>query len=406
MTGMKHRWRMMGLSMAAAVAAGVTNARADDQTLLDKVSKLEQRVAELEGKAVTTNSMPAATLAFLGQTALTGYVSGSYFHNFNDAAPANNVYVTKQDQFAANKLKLALAKPVDYSPTKWDAGFRADVVVGEDAKAIHAAGLGTDVVDLEQAFVSVNVPIGNGLKVTLGKEVTMMGVEVVEETANPNWTLGNQFKYVENTTHLGLHVAYKFSDKVEAMVGVYNGWDVVTDNNNGRSFMGKVNLTLCDATSLALVGYGGPEQAGDSRDWRHGVDAVLTQKLGSKITTYGQLDYGHEENAPGAGRNADWFAGGFWFVYQATDKVGVALRADYLKDGDSTRTFAGGLPGVTLGTDAELTSLTLTLNITPVENLQVRPEVRWDHCSENAFTDGAKAENDQFLAGIGVAYLF
>ncbi len=43
---------------------------------------------------------------------------------------------------------------------------------------------------LEQAFVDLNIPVGNGLKVIIGKTVTLMGVEVIEETANPNWSEG------------------------------------------------------------------------------------------------------------------------------------------------------------------------------------------------------------------------
>lgn len=393
--------RNVALLLSGALLVAGSSVRASEQELLDKIKALEARVAEMEGKAVTTNSVPAETLAFLGQTKISGYVSASFFHNFNDGAPGNNLYVTRQDQFAANKFKLALEKPVDYSPDKWNAGFRADLVVGEDAKVIHAAGLGTSdqPFDLEQAFITVNAPVGNGLKFMFGKSVTMMGVEVVEETVNPNWTIGNQFKYVENTTHTGAHVMYKLSDKVEVVAGVINGWDVVTDNNGSPSFMGKVNVTLSDATSVMLLGYGGPEAANDNVNWRKGAEVILTQKIGPKFTTYTQLDYGQEDFAGTSG--ADWYAAGFWGVYQFSPKVGLALRADYLSDGHSSRTA-----GYSANNNTDLTSLTATLNFTPSDGLQIRPEIRWDHSSEAAFADGTSSKSDQVIIGLGAAYLF
>jgi len=394
-----------------AVAAAVLlcgTAYAGEQELLDKIKALEQRVAQLEGSALTTNTLPAQTLAFLGKSTLSGYVSSSFFHNFNDSAPVGG-YVNKNDQFAANKLKLALGKPVDYNKDKFDIGYRADLIVGEDAKFINSftsgLGSGRDPICLEQAYVNINVPIGNGLKVAIGKMVTLMGVEVVEETANPNWTLGNQFLYVENTSQVGALLSYKFNDKVEVQAAVFNGWDKVTDNNSGYSYMGKINLTLSDKTSISLLGYGGPEQTGNTSSWRKGGEVIVTQKVGSKLTLYGQLDYGTEDNAAhpvsGTVAKAEWYGAGLWGVYQFTDKVGLALRGDYIVDDGATRTGAGPA-----GSSPNVASLTATLSLTPLPNLQVRPEIRWDHCEKEPFTSGNTAKSDQVLLGVGVAYVF
>jgi hypothetical protein len=87
-------------------------------------------------------------------------------------------------------------------------------------------------------------------------------------------------------------------------------------------------------------------------------------------------------------------------VYQFTDKIGLSLRGDYLADDGSSRT------GPDPTGNANLTSFTVTLNISPIKNLQVRPELRYDHCSEPAFSDGASSKHDQILLGIGVAYIF
>lgn len=417
---MKMRLNKMltvGVCVATALLASASRVRADDQQLLDKIKQLEQRVSELEGKStqvVMQASIPTKTLDFLGQTEISGFVSSSFFHNFNDDNAngiRNQGFVNKRDAFAINKFKLALEKPVTASPDKWAAGYRADLIAGEDASTtLNAAsvvgGLGNagSALNLEQAFVVFNVPVGNGLLVKMGKFVTLMGLEVIEETANPNWTVGNQFQWVEPFTQTGLLLQYQWTPKIDTEFVVYNGWDQVTDKtgtlgNNARSFMGRVGLTLSESTSLGLIGYGGPEQTGVTGNWRAGGEALLTQKFGSKTTTYVQLDYGHEDNV-GAVVNGEWYAGGVWVVYQACDKLGLALRGDYLKDRGSVRT------GFDPTGNTELTSLTATVNFTPIANLQIRPEVRYDHASEYIFTDGAGTKKDQFTIGVGIAYLY
>src|SRR5208283_3138021 len=98
---------------------------------------------------------------------------------------------SNNDSFTINKFKLALEKPVSQDPTNWNAGFRTDLIVGQDAPITHSSGLfggpgSSQDIDLEQAFVDFNIPIGTGLKVIFGKTVTLMGVEVIEEVSNPN----------------------------------------------------------------------------------------------------------------------------------------------------------------------------------------------------------------------------
>src|SRR5947208_16375958 len=92
--------------------------------------------------------------------------------------------------------------------------------------------------------------------------VTLMGMEVIENIANSNWTKANQFIYVENFTGLGVSVETKFNQYVDAQFRVINGWDQVSDNNTHKSLMGRVGLHPDALTSIGLVGYCGPEEPG------------------------------------------------------------------------------------------------------------------------------------------------
>lgn len=417
---------MAGLCATALVLAAQV-VRADEQDLQEKVKRLEQRVAELEGRstqqvAVAKSEIPQKTLDFLGQVEMSGYVSASYIYDFSkptrggtSPTVAGRLYDSNNNTFTPDKFKLVLEKPVDFNPTNWNAGFRADLIAGKDAEVIHSTGLfGGQSFDLEQAYVKFNVPVGNGLTVLFGKHVTMLGVEVIEEVNNPNWSIGNQFMFVENTTQTGLQLAYKWNDKWDTEFCVINGWDQVTDVNASKSFMGRIGWTIDDKENLGLLGYGGPEQSGDNHDWREGVELVFNRKFNDKLNSWVQLDYGHEHDAAladgsaTATANADWYAGGLWLTYDFTDKVELAFRGDYLRDKDGVRTpnTAGGpitTPVTFTVAPKELYSATLTLNVKPVANLQIRPELRYDRASADTAFNGRK---DQVTAGIGVAYLY
>jgi hypothetical protein len=431
---------------AVLMMRGAPVVHADDgdyKTMYDEQKKrnddLEKRVAALETNGntqmVAKADIPQKSLDFLGQTEISGFVSASYLYDFKDAQAGpktvtGRTFDTHADQFAVNKFKLALEKPFVSSPTNWTVGYRADLIFGEDASVIHSSGfnLGTDG-DLEQAFIDVNVPIGNGLKVIVGKTVTLMGVEVIEEVSNPNWSEGNQFLLVENFTQTGVQLMYQWNDKLDTEFVVFNGWDELPDNNNALSYMGRIGYALGSNTTLAFLGYGGPEQTAvdlggtppnSSGNWRDGAEAIVTQKITDKFSADLQLDYGHEENFTFADgttvNNPEWYAAGVWLIYDFTDKIELAVRQDYMKDREDSRVGSSaafpspvGGPSIGEGTNPELYSTTVTLNLKPVDNFQFRPEIRWDHSDKHLYNnDGglAPGARDQFTIGVGVAYLF
>jgi hypothetical protein len=428
----------IGIAAVVLIMRGVPVVHADDadyKTMYEEQKKrsddLEKRVSALEGistqnVSIAKSDIPQKSLDFLGQTEITGFASASYLYDFDSTHGTRTVvgrtFDTHANQFAVNKFKLALEKPIDYNPTNWIVGYRADLIFGQDAAVIHSSGfnLGTDG-DLEQAFVDINVPVGNGLKVIVGKTVTLMGVEVIEEVANPNWSEGNQFLFVENFTQTGVQLAYKWNDKLDTEFVVFNGWDQLPDNNTGMSYMGRIGYAIDSNTTVAVLGYGGPEQttvslggASTTANWREGAELVATRKFTDKLNSNLQLDYGREANAflsDGVTQaNAEWYAAGLWLTYDFTDKIELAFRQDYLKDRNGSRWAAGtggavangGSDSLAPGVTPELYSSTITLNYKPIDNVQIRPEVRWDHSDKDAFN----ACRDQFTLGMGVAYLF
>jgi len=341
---------------------------------------------------------------------LTGFAAGSYAYSgrsVGDTAIVGRLYDRFQNRFMLNALAVVLDKP--YDPAKFSAGFHSELLLGQDATLIKSGGfdLGAEA-DLPHLYVTLNVPTasGNGLQFKVGRIPTLLGLEVIETYANPNWSEGNQFIFVENFTALGVSVETKFNNSVDAQFRVINGWDQVSDNNTHKSLMGRVGIYPDPLTSIGIVGFWGPEEVGNNKANRYGGEGLLWRKLG-QAAVWVQADYGTEQaNAalPEPARDATWWALGGWVTYDFSSSLGLALRGDYVNDENGARTSLSpvGPSGFPANTGQKFGSGTATLNIRAWPSAVVRPEVRYDRSTLAAF-DGKK---DQVTLALGVAYLY
>ena len=337
------------------------------------------------------------------QVKLSGYGEASYSYA---SKPAGDIIVGRlfdrfANQFTLNGLKLVAERPA--ATDKWDAGVRADLVLGQNAAVLQSSGLnlgGSG--DMTQLFVTLNIPTANknGIQFKVGKFVTLMGLEVLETVANPNWSEGLQFVYVENFTHTGLEIGHRLSPQLDFQVRVTNGWDRVQAAGGNAEVMARVGITPSASTSLGVIGYSGAMQSG-SDALRTGFSALLNQKFGT-MSLWIQADYGSEAanaNLSDPTQDASWIGFGAWLAFDLTPKAGLAIRADHVNDSNGART--GGVFG-TGGAEHKLTSLTGTLNLKTWPNALVRPELRFDN-SNLAVFDGSES---QITLGLSVAYIF
>ena len=339
---------------------------------------------------------------------LTGYAAGSYAYSGRSSGDTivGRLYDRLQNRFMLNALAVVLDKP--YDPAKFSAGFHTELLVGQDATVIQSGGfnLGSQA-DLPHLYVTLNVPTasGNGLQFKVGRIPTLMGLEVIETVANPSLSEGNQFIYVENFTGTGLSVETKFNNYVDLQLRVINGWDQVSDNNSHKSFMGRVGLYPDALTSLGIVGYWGAEEPGNNSANRYGFEGLLWRKLG-KAAVWVQGDYGTEQaNAalPAPTQDAKWWALGGWVTYDVSTTLGLALRGDYVNDENGARTNgAFGYPAAPVNMGQKFGSGTATLNIRAWPGAVVRPELRYDRSTLQAFA----GKKDQVTVALGVAYLY
>jgi hypothetical protein len=251
---------LCGLSAAVVLFAGVPSI-ADDGGSDGKDGKsvrgksLEERIRELEEK-----------LKDVGYTGvkgsgikLSGYVDTSYLINLrgsegshpiagatgtadsagNDTqtqAGGARVFDYQLDQFTLNAVKITLEKDKDDSD--FPAGFRVDTIYGADAQILGGkritavtenGDLPWDIEDdstfyLEQAYVNLGLPLGDGVDVKIGKMVTLIGYEVIESPANANFSRSFAFGLAP-FTQTGITFGYNVNEYITATAGIVNGPD-------------------------------------------------------------------------------------------------------------------------------------------------------------------------------------
>lgn len=352
--------------------------------------------ARLRSAAAVAAALSLAALAHAEPgppIVVTGAVEGAYAFADRDVEHriVGNLYLPRHDAFSLNAamVRAERALPADRPGT----GFVLQAMAGEHATPIRAAGLDLgDHADLVQAYGSLGFPHA-GLVVSMGKMATVLGQEVIESVLNPHVSVGNQFVFVEDFTGLGLDAAWTGPAGWSARARVTNGWDVVTDNNTGRTLFGRVGCSD-GVRSVALLGYTGRELPDSVGGHRSGLELIASVPVGAVRATV-QLDVGRE-----SALDARWRAAGVWLVLPLRTGIDVALRADVLEDRDGARTSGAlGFPALEGQT---LSSFTATLGIRTLPGAVIRPELRYDR-SDHAVFAGAK---EQWTAAVGLALLF
>lgn len=398
----------VGACLGGALLAGmpIANVHAQDAARLEKLEKenaeLKKRLDAIEENKGGTSDKSYLVKAMSGVN-ISGFVQASYFYNTDhpkDGMSDAYLWNTKDNSFSLNKFKLTIAsKPV--ATDKWDAGFKASLMFGEDAPQLNTAGNNSSFNDVREAYVELNAPIGTGLNIKAGELISLLNYESGDGgAANINFSQGNQWWFTGNGPSAGVQATYNFTEMVGLTARLDNGlFQGPVDNNEGKAFSASLNIK--PTKKLWVNVYGFAESAtGDSETQGFGTIGgfQVTEKFGTGF----EFDYFNFDN-PG-GSSDLWSIGG-WSWYDFTSTLGLAFRADYISSpdgvlGPAVRPNAGI---TTTDADGNLASLTLTLNWKPVPNVKVQPEIRYDKTS---YKDGLDGEDSRFIVGVGVSYLF
>ena len=173
-----------------------------------------------------------------------------------------------------------------------------------------------------------------------------------------------------------------------------NGWNNVGENNSGKTVIGQLLVKPVSTVSFITNYTGGPEQAGDNKDWRTLSDTILTYSPKGKTSLLANFDWGHDTVA---GKSVGWKGIAAGLKYQANKVVAFIPRVEYYSDPNA----------FTTGVAQTLKEVTATLELKAVDNFLWRIEYRGDMSDKAVFhnASGGTQKNQQSI-GFGVLYSF
>ena len=276
---------------------------------------------------------------------------------------------------------------------KEGAGGVVNLTTGQDAKVIASNGAAASQFDVTQAYGSYAT---GPLTVILGKFVTNSGAEVINSTANPNYSRSILFGYAIPFTHTGVRLSYAVSDTVSLLAGVNNGWDQVSDMNTGKTV--ELGFTAAPSKMFSLAGsyYSGKEM-GVIDGNRSLLDLVATITATDQLSFVVNYDNASQDDAVVIGSKAKWDGLAAYANYTINDKWHLSLRGETFNDKNGYRT----------GVVQKWKEATLTVAYLPSKSLELRAEVRKDSSDQLAFqqSDGS-AKKSQNSLGLQALYKF
>jgi len=350
---------------------------------------------------------------------LSGYVDAGYSYNFTgngNQSTVNSRAITDsaaRGDFNLYAFKVALEKALT-SENKAQAGFRADVIIGEDANYLKSRDSGnaapnnldqdSNALYLEQAYAQFRVPVGNGWDWKVGKFVSILGYEVIERPANMNITYGLLFQNAYTFNYTGVLTSYRFDDYLDAKLGVANGANSdnnTTVNNNGDAvtLLASLNVTApggnanwsnnftyetgtANNTSVSPTGssypiVGATNPSGPAyiyNSWGNWAPKFADDKwLLAFDSVLGAYSPG---NGPARGATT-WWGAGLYSKYQFNDWFYLAGRGEYFGSDNQNKT---GITTTGAAGDGSVSwwAYTITAGFNVIDNLLIRGEYRLD----------------------------
>lgn len=262
-------------------------------------------------------------------------------------------------------------------------GFVADLVFGPRGEDAVFLSTGSSNI-VNQLYVYWNV--SDKVTLTLGNFNTFLGYEVISPVANFNYSTSYMFSYGP-FSHAGLKADFQLSDDFSLMLAVLNSTDFTEINIDGSYTLG-TQLGYSDQYLNVIYG----DQTGTTGstfqiDYTGGFDFSDTFFLGINAT-YNDTD------------GASFYGAALYPQIQTSESFALGLRAEYFAEGEGG---VGAIGAYNANGDASVFDVTLTGSYT-VGDLIIKPELRLDSASEEAFfdndLDGTKSLSSFLLAAI------
>ncbi len=329
-----------------------------------------------------------------------GWISMGGTYSTDNPGNHNNSPITFNDrsgEFQLNQLNLFLQKAVDQESHDWSFGGRMDMMFGTDSRFTQATGLDNKLISennlrfydlaLPQAYLEVFAPLGNGLTAKIGHFYTIIGYEVVTAPNNFFYSHSYTMQYAEPFTHTGVLFSYSLNNNFTLNAGSVNGWNNFSKNLDNWNFLGGVswaNDDATDAVSWSVISGGANDVTSENRTM---YSLVVSHSFANQLQYVFQHDFGYQQQATAAGKDAYWYGINQYIFYDFTKTISGGIRGEWFRDSNGTQLI--------IGTPGSYFEMTAGVNWKPKEWLSLRPEVRYDWANSNVKIYDNHTQNHQ-----------
>lgn len=325
-------------------------------------------------------------------------ISGSadLYYSKNFAIPANRINKFRTFDISENQFDISLVEVVIQKQAS-PIGFRVDLDFGPTTDLVHTIDgtINQSWKYLQQAIVTVVLPIGKGLTVYAGKFVTHMGAEVIESQSNINYSRSLLFTHAIPYFHVGICASYPLLNNLSFTGYIYNGWNRIEDNNRGKTLGATLSWSPVDNLTVIQNWIGGVEGT-NTNNQRHVLDTILNYTVSDNLSVSLNADYGFERLV--TDELAIWKGIALYGKYNFDKTSALALRGEVYSDPS----------GFTTGAVQDLREITFTYEYKFLSNLLVRLEYRRDWSTTSTFDNqyGVNTKKDQntFLVSSVVSF--
>jgi len=391
-------------------------------------------IAENAGQASVVSrqeitSEDTKTLEFLRDTTINIGLDGYYAYNFNHPVGRVNLlraYDVLSNEFSLNQASIVFDHPPEVAAgRRW--GGRLDLQFGQATDTLQGNPTNEPrpqiYRNVYQAYGTYVLPVGKGINVDFGKWGSSLGIEGNYTKDQMNYSRSYWFNFLP-FYHMGLRVAAPLNDNFTINYWVVNGTNQVEATNGFKDELFGFTAAPRKSISWTLNYYLGqdhpdrvevaptspiPVQPGLSfqairpaSDGRtHIFDSYVTWKTTSKLTAALEGDYFIQRlwrnAAPGHSSAPSHASGGAAYLrYQATPKIALATRAEYMSD-------RGGLFS---GISQALKENTITFEYRVADGMLMRYEWRRDFSNQPSFLTDVQnvLSKDQNTATVGLIW--
>ncbi|GAJ29452.1 outer membrane beta-barrel protein [Acidomonas methanolica] len=280
---------------------------------------------------------------------LQGQIEGGIMAN--PARPDNGMnfgdyFADHANQVQLNQVTFTLSKAIDPGKPDYQIGFTLEAMYGSDARYYHLLGISNRMTSNRyqlipaQAHVDVHLPwmTKNGLDIQAGILQAPMGVETLDPTTRPFYTLAYTSQYSVPFENLGAIFHWHIVPMFDFTFGVDTGNQTTfgrNDNNNAAAGYVGFNINGLAGGKLNIVELSriGPEDAVRSigrranTAQRYWNDLIATYTVNDRLSVTGEVNFLHD-----VGLRAETYSFVSFLAYKLSPTLTFNYRGEIYRD--------------------------------------------------------------------------